>query len=150
MDKNFEAKRLVVFTDGGARGNPGPAGIGAVFYLEDEFGNRQHFKNFQEYIGEHTNNYAEYTALIKALEQAAAMGYKNAQCYLDSELVVKQLNGLYKIREESLKPLAAKVLSLTNNFKQIQFTHIHREKNAEADELVNAAIDSIVKNKVSE
>jgi ribonuclease HI len=76
------------------------------------------------------------------LEQAAAMQYQKIQCYLDSELVVKQLNGLYKIREESLKPLAARVLALTNNFKQIQFTHVHREKNAEADKLVNAAIDA--------
>ena len=139
--EEFEPKSLVLFTDGGARGNPGPAGIGAVFYAEDDRGNRKHLENIQQYIGEHTNNYAEYTALIVALERAARMELKNIKCFLDSELVVKQLNGLYKIREESLKPLAAKVLALTNNFKSITFTHVHRGKNAEADQLVNNAID---------
>ena len=139
--EEFEPKNLVIFTDGGARGNPGPAGIGVVFYLEDDHGNKKHLENLQKYIGEHTNNFAEYTALITGLERAAELGYANIKCYLDSELVVKQLNGLYKIREESLKPLASKVLALTNNFKTITFTHVHREKNAEADQLVNNAID---------
>ncbi len=139
--EEFEPKNLIIFTDGGARGNPGPSGIGAVFYLEDDHGNKKHLENLQQYIGEHTNNYAEYTALITALERAINLGYKNVRCYLDSELVVKQLNGLYKIREETLKPLASKVLALTNNFTSINFNHVHREKNAEADKLVNQAID---------
>ncbi len=141
MNNNFEVKRLVIFTDGGARGNPGPAGIGVVFYLEDENGNKKHLENLEKYIGEHTNNYAEYSALIAGLERARDLEQKNIQCYLDSELVVKQVTGLYKIREESLKPLAAQVLSLAENFTQINFTHVHREKNSEADKLVNNAID---------
>ncbi|MDB4940014.1 MAG: ribonuclease [Candidatus Doudnabacteria bacterium] len=140
--ENFEPERLVIFTDGGARGNPGAAGIGVVLYLEDEQGNRKHLQNLKEYIGEHTNNFAEYTALIRGLERCSEIGHKNIQCYLDSELVVKQLNGLYKIREESLKPLAAKVLLLKKNFNSCNFTHIHREKNAAADKLVNEAIDA--------
>lgn len=143
--EEFEAKRLVMFTDGGARGNPGPAGIGIVFYLEDESGNRKHIENIKKYIGEHTNNFAEYTALITGLERAAETGHANVQCYLDSELVVKQLNGLYKIREASLQPLAAKALILRNGFKSCSFTHVHREKNTEADKLVNLAIDETVK-----
>ncbi|GAC1412257.1 MAG: ribonuclease HI family protein [Candidatus Doudnabacteria bacterium] len=141
----FETKRLVIFSDGGARGNPGPAGIGVVIYLEDEEGNRKHFEDIKKYIGEHTNNFAEYTALISGLERASELGHANVQCYLDSELVVKQLNGLYKIREQTLQPLALRALTLRNNFKSCSFNHVHREKNAEADKLVNAAIDEAKK-----
>ena len=133
--------RLIINTDGGARGNPGPAGIGAVFYFDDGTGNQKLIAEIKEYIGEQTNNFAEYTALIKALEKAAELGYERVLCVLDSELVVKQLNGLYKVREETLKPLATKVLSLTNKFKSVTFTHVKREKNKEADRLVNEAID---------
>ncbi len=138
--------RLIIFTDGGARGNPGHAGIGAVFYYEDEEGNRTELERTKKYIGETTNNFAEYTALIEALEHASKLKYKKVQCYLDSELVVKQLNGLYKIREKTLQPLAARVLSLTNRFSQVNFSHIHREKNAVADKMVNEAIDHYLKN----
>ncbi len=133
--------RLIIFTDGGARGNPGPAGIGAVFYFEDEMGKRTELEQIKKYIGETTNNFAEYTALIAALEHAVKLGHKKVQCYLDSELVVKQLNGLYKIREQTLQPLAAKALALSNKFKSVNFSHVHREQNAVADKLVNEAID---------
>ena len=98
-------------------------------------------EDLKKYIGKSTNNFAEYTALIVALEEAIAKGHKRARVFMDSELVVKQLNGLYKIREDSLKPLASRVLALTNKFESITFNHIHREKNSEADKLVNAAID---------
>ncbi len=138
----MEIEHLVIYTDGGARGNPGPAGIGAVFYVEDEFGKRREIKTIQKFIGASTNNFAEYTALISALEFAKGLPYALVQCYLDSELVVKQLNGLYKVREESLKLLAAKVLALRNNFENVSFIHIHREKNTVADKLVNLAIDA--------
>jgi len=141
-----ELGKLVIFTDGGARGNPGPAGIGAVLYADDAQGNQTRVGEIQKYIGVATNNFAEYTALITALEQAVTLGYREVQCFLDSELVVRQLNGQYKIREESLKPLAAKVLALTNKFKRYSFTHVPREKNREADKLVNAAIDAAQKN----
>lgn len=137
---------LVIYTDGGARGNPGPAGIGAVFWSQDFQGNRIKLnEDISKFIGEATNNFAEYSALIAALEQALAMPFKKVICYLDSELVVKQLNGQYKIREESLKPLAARVRDLTQKFNSVSFTHVHREKNEEADKLVNEAIDKAVK-----
>lgn len=141
----MQEQKLVTFTDGGARGNPGPSGIGAVLWIEDQLGNRTHLEDIQEYIGEHTNNFAEYTALIIALARAVELGYENVQCFLDSELVVKQLNGQYKIKEETLKPLAARVFSLTNKFKSVSFNHVPREKNSAADKLVNNAIDSALK-----
>jgi ribonuclease HI len=140
-------EKLVIFTDGGARGNPGPAGIGVVFWKEDEGGNRSHLMDFKEYIGEHTNNFAEYSALIAGLEKAKGLNFDHVRCFLDSELVVKQLQGLYKIKEETLKPLASKVLALSNKFKTVTYTHIPREKNVAADKLVNLAIDAAVKEK---
>jgi ribonuclease HI len=141
---------LLIFTDGGARGNPGPAGIGAVFYEQASTAKKdiaspkikpKKIAEIKKYIGESTNNFAEYTALLTALQRAAEMHYENVQCFLDSELVVRQLNGQYKVREQSLKPLAEKVLKLTNNFKKITFNHVPRDKNAVADKLVNEAID---------
>lgn len=141
-----ELGKLVIHTDGGARGNPGPAGIGAVFYSDDGTGGQIKVGEIKKYIGEATNNVAEYSALIAALEQAAALGYEKVECFLDSELVVRQLNGQYKVREEGLKLLAAKVLALTNSFgKGISFTHVPREKNREADKLVNLAIDQAIR-----
>lgn len=139
---------LVIFTDGGARGNPGPAGIGAIFYHQDEFGKRSKLKKLKKYIGKQTNNFAEYTALIMALETAKDIKtvdgdvYKNIQCYLDSELVVKQLNGLYKVREQTLKLLIIQIRELKKNFKNVIFNHVHREQNSDADELVNEALDA--------
>lgn len=134
-------ERLIVHTDGGARGNPGPAGIGVVFHVLDSSGTRVRIASFKKYIGEATNNVAEYTALITALEKAAEMGYAHVDCFLDSELVVKQMLGEYKIKEATLKTLASRVLALTNKFKNVTFTHVPRNKNAEADKLVNQAID---------
>ncbi len=138
---NSHLERLVIYTDGGARGNPGPAGIGAVFYMDDGNGNLKLIAEIKKYIGEQTNNFAEYTALIVALEKAVELGQQRICCFLDSELVVKQLNGLYKVREDSLKPLASKVLALTGKFKNISFNHVKREKNKEADRLVNEILD---------
>src|SRR6266481_4901423 len=99
-------QQLIIFTDGGARGNPGPAGIGAVLYEGGADPAKTKIKEIQKYIGTATNNFAEYSALIAALELAAELGYKSIKCFLDSELVVKQLNGQYKIKAPSLKTLA--------------------------------------------
>ncbi len=146
-EPSSEMERLVIFTDGGARGNPGPAGIGIVFYCEDEFGNRKELKKIKKYIGKQTNNFAEYSALITGLTEAQSMrteaghDFKSLHCYLDSELVVKQVNGLYKVREETLKPLVNEVQTLAKIFTGITFTHVHREKNVEADKLVNEILD---------
>jgi ribonuclease HI len=134
-------ENLLIHSDGGARGNPGPAAIGVVLYSVngDDY---LKIGELKEYIGETTNNVAEYTALLKGLEEAKKLGYSKVHCNLDSELVVKQLNGLYKIKEPTLQGLAQKVLVLRNSFKNVIFAHVPRAKNAEADKLVNEALDA--------
>jgi ribonuclease HI len=133
-------KRLIINTDGGARNNPGPAGIGIVFC--DESGNV--IKTFKKYIGNATNNVAEYEALILALKKAKDFEADEIECRLDSELIVKQLNGEYKVKEPTLKTLNSKIHELIF-FKPIEFVHVRREKNKLADKLVNEAIDKAIK-----
>lgn len=129
---------VITHSDGGARGNPGPAGIGIV--VSDLNGNK--LKELGEYIGETTNNQAEYKALIQALTEAYKLGATAVTCYLDSELVVKQLTGLYKIKEAGLQELAMDALRLKSKFQQVNFKHVRREHNADADKLVNQALDA--------
>lgn len=131
-------KKLLINTDGGARGNPGPAGIGVVIRDESETIIFEH----GAYIGEQTNNFAEYSALIKALETARDLGGTDLLVRMDSELIVKQMQGLYKIKEPTLQELAGKVLKLKSNFKSVVFTHIRREFNKDADRMVNQALDA--------
>lgn len=131
-------KKLIINTDGGARGNPGPAGIGVVIRDETENIIFEH----GSYIGDTTNNVAEYTALIKALETARDMQATDLDVRMDSELIVKQMQGLYKIKEPALQQLAAQVLKLKNNFNSIMFTHVRREFNKDADRMVNQALDA--------
>lgn len=131
------SKTVIIHTDGGARGNPGPAGIGIVLEYK-ETGEKHHYK---KYIGETTNNQAEYQALLYALLRAQEMGAQEVWCYLDSELVVKQLHGEYRVKDKNLAPLFLKIWNLKQKFKKITFTHIPREQNKEADMLVNIAID---------
>jgi ribonuclease HI len=133
---------FITYSDGGARGNPGPAGIGAVILSSD----KQEVLRISEYVGETTNNQAEYKALIRVLEEAGKLGSVKLLCHLDSELVVRQLQGRYKIREESLKPLAEQALRLTRQFESVEFVHVKREKNKLADKLVNQALDIHQKN----
>lgn len=133
---------LEIFTDGGARGNPGPAAIGVVVGG----------KSYGEYIGEATNNVAEYKALIFALKKAIALLGKtkadetDIRCNMDSELIVNQLNGAYKIKDPDLQPLFIEVWNLKQDFQSVAFTHIPREKNKRADEQVNKALDEHEKN----
>jgi ribonuclease HI len=134
-------EKLTIFTDGGSRGNPGPAGIGCV--ILDEQGNA--VAEVSEYIGETTNNQAEYRALLAGLTKAKELGAKEIDAFLDSELVVKQLNREYRVKDKDLAPLFVKVYNLTLGFKKIAFNHIRREKNELADELVNQALDKAVK-----
>ncbi len=131
--------KKIINTDGGARGNPGPAGIGVV--IADDKGNILH--RFSEYIGETTNNQAEYQALVKALEESKKLGFSgdDLECLLDSELVVKQLNGQYKVKNEGIKPLFLQIHNLRSSFHSVIFRHIRREQNKEADRLVNEALD---------
>ena len=134
--------KLVIYTDGGARGNPGPAGIGAVIWDRDRL---KIIDTVSKYIGVATNNVAEYRALEAALEKAHKLGADEVDCYLDSELLVKQLRKEYKVKDPGLAALYVKVWNLSLNFKSIKYYHIPREKNIEADKLVNEALDKEVK-----
>ena len=141
-------QKLIIHTDGGARNNPGPAGIGItltpVSPLPKGEGKERSdgVREISEYIGETTNNQAEYKAVIRALEEAKKLGAEELEFYLDSELVVKQLKREYKVRDKDLAPLFIKVYNLSQGFKKVTFKHVIRERNKEADALVNRAIDS--------
>ena len=136
-DLNINEGKLIVFTDGGARGNPGPAALGVVIY--DASG--KIVKKYGRYLGEKTNNEAEYEAVISALESSSELGAEYVDFNLDSELVVRQLNGIYKVKNHRMQALLIRVRNLETKFKKITFKHIPREKNHLADELVNKAID---------
>lgn len=153
--------KIVMNTDGGARGNPGPAGIGIVIKYEEKRSpdldssakpqndSGEVIKEISEYIGETTNNQAEYKALIAGLEWILKVeneeleGIEEIECRLDSELVVKQLNKEYKMKNEGLKPLFDKVNSLVADLNiPVKFFHVYRSANSAADKLVNKAIDT--------
>ena len=130
---------VIIYTDGGARGNPGPAGAGVV--IIDGANTYEHKK----YLGDDlTNNWAEYEALAIALEEAKKHGLSGRalEIRMDSKLVVEQMAGNWKIKEPSLKPQAAKARSLLFDFPQHRFVHVPREENKEADRLVNEALDA--------
>ncbi|MFH0873556.1 MAG: ribonuclease HI family protein [Candidatus Komeilibacteria bacterium] len=127
--------KISLYTDGGARGNPGPAAIGVVAYSGTE-----QLWTIKRYIGETTNNQAEYQALIAGLTKAAGSS-NELSCYLDSELVVKQLRGEYRVKDRGLQPLVRQVVTLLQKFSAVNFHHIAREKNKVADHLVNEALD---------
>ena len=130
-------KEYKIYTDGGARGNPGPAGIGMLILDDQEKVVWEH----GEYIGETTNNQAEYRALLHALKKARELDIEVVSCYLDSQLVVKQLNKEYKVKDAGLAKVFVEVWNLSVQFKKITFHHIRREFNKEADKLVNIALD---------
>lgn len=127
-----------LYTDGGARGNPGPAGIGAV--LRDESG--EVLGEIARGIGEATNNVAEYVAVITGLEMALDRGVTEIDIYMDSELVVSQLLGRWKIKKETLRPLAVQARALMNRFDSFTLSHVRRELNADADKLANQGMDA--------
>ncbi len=129
-----------VYTDGGARGNPGPAGIGIL--VTDIEGNE--ILRHNDYIGESTNNVAEYCALIAGLEIASSLDIKEVNCYLDSELVVRQLNGIYRVKNKDLKKLYSEVKRKEKEYRKVSYTHLPREEEhiRIADLLVNKALDS--------
>lgn len=133
----MENEFIKIYSDGGARGNPGPAGIGAVLIDQED----KELAEISEYLGETTNNQAEYKALIAALKKAKELGYEYLECYLDSELVVKQLKREYKVKNKELAPLFLEVHNLSCFFKNISFHHVRREENKRADKLANLAMD---------
>jgi len=130
--------KIIIHTDGGSRGNPGPAAAG--FTLDDADGNRLQAKAF--FLGETTNNVAEYTALIKALEAARKLGAQEVAVYTDSELMVRQLSGAYKVKSEAIRPLFEHVNELRSQFDSCLVRHVMREKNEDADRIVNKALDA--------
>lgn len=140
---NKREHKIIVYTDGGARGNPGPAGIGVVVELPD--GTKKRYKH---YIGKTTNNIAEYTALTLGLSKAAIFvgeyNVETVEVRADSELLIKQMNGEYKVKNAGLRPLFERAKALSAIFHKIEFVHIPREKNREADALVNEAIDETI------
>jgi ribonuclease HI len=133
----MEYKKLTIYTDGGSSNNPGPAGIGIVFYSSKKI-----ICKYSGYIGEKTNNQAEYGAVLKALEiNEEKFKAKEIDFVLDSELVVKQLKGEYKIKNPELAVIATKIKEKIKNIKT-SFTHVLRDKNEIADSLVKKAIKS--------
>lgn len=134
--------QFTIFGDGGARGNPGPAGSGAV--IRNEAG--ETVATVSEFLGIATNNVAEYTAIIRALEKLSAMLESKVQeadvaIYADSMLVVKQMTGEWKLKHPGLKPLAARVQELASRFHSVSYAHVYREANTDADRLANDAMD---------
>ena len=157
----MEKSKIVVYTDGGAIGNPGPAAIGIIIQQKTA-DKKQQTKNlpfiglklstekrYSEYIGETTNNQAEYQALIFALKKAKSLFGKKKikdseiECYSDSQLLVNQLNGKYKIKEKGLQPLFIEIWNLKQNFKSVSFNFVPREKNKEADKLVKSELSRL-------
>lgn len=127
--------KAVIHTDGASSGNPGPAGIGAVI----EFRGATH--ELSEYIGEATNNVAEYTALVRALEEARRLGAQSVHVYMDSELVVRQVGGRYKVKNEGLRPIYERAMTLLRSFRSYKAEHVPRERNTEADRLSKLAVE---------
>jgi ribonuclease HI len=133
---------FILYADGGSRGNPGPSGAGAL--VKDEEGVQ--VVTVSEFLGNTTNNIAEYTALLRALEgleQLLGVSSSGAsvEARLDSQLVVRQMNGEYKIKHPNIVPLAAKVKEVVRAFRSVSFVHVYREDNTEADALANEAMD---------
>jgi ribonuclease HI len=129
--------RLRVYSDGAARGNPGPSGAGAV--LIEPGG--QVVAKLGKYLGTQTNNYAEYMGLLLGLRHAKALGAKEIEVFADSELLIRQLGGRYQVKSPSLRPLYEEAVKLLNDFSRVKLVHVPREMNGAADEMSNRAID---------
>lgn len=129
-------KKVVIHSDGVSRGNPGPAAIGAI--IRDERGRL--LASISQRIGRATNNQAEYRAIIAALEKALALGARQVELNSDSELVVRQIKGQYRVRKEALRPLYQRVKELQSLLEGFTIRHIPRQQNREADKLANAAL----------
>jgi len=137
VEEAERSKRTRLYTDGAARGNPGPAGAGAVILNPDG----HIVAKLGKFLGDSTNNVAEYMGLILGLKRAKAMGIKELEVYSDSELLVKQLAGEYQVKADHLRPLHDEAQTLLHGFSFIQVRHIPREENAQADAMSNRAID---------
>ena len=132
--------KLIAYTDGACRGNPGESAIGVIVFDAEDL--QKPVLQLSESIGVMTNNQAEYISLIKLLENTANMQYNSMTIKMDSQLVVEQMNGRYKVKNKNLLPLFTKAVKLFNA-KKIQLVHIPRELNTQADALANAALDRL-------
>jgi len=132
-------EKMFLYTDGGSRNNPGQAAIGVVLMNKDNI-----VEKIGKRIGIATNNEAEYTALIEGMKSAAKHKSKELVCFMDSELVVKQLSGIYRIKDPKLQKLAIEAKNMEKLFEKVQFKHIPRKQNSVADSLVNAALDNLL------
>lgn len=130
-------EKIIIYSDGGARGNPGPAGVGFILYDE----NLNKIKESSKFLGKLTNNQAEYLGVILALKESLKFKPRFIDFFLDSELVVKQLKGEYKVKNQELKKFYIEVLSLIKKFQSVNFYYIPRQKNKLADRLVNQVIN---------
>jgi ribonuclease HI len=130
--------RFRAFIDGAARGNPGPAGAGVYVSAEENLPSEEHF----EALGHQTNNVAEYRALLRGIERAVALGATELELVGDSELVVRQVRGEYKVKDATLRGLHDQVRLALEGFDRWSIRHVRRDENAEADRLVNMALDN--------
>lgn len=136
---------IYLFCDGASRGNPGPASIGVVGYRDST---TEIVFTISETIGNETNNVAEWTALFSGLAKCKELSEKEVKVHLDSELVVRQMQGVYKTKKPELQKIKQKVDSLTSFFSKLEFVHVRRENNQKADSLANVALDSLKAKKV--
>ncbi|OGO41519.1 MAG: hypothetical protein A2137_01265 [Chloroflexi bacterium RBG_16_58_8] len=134
----MSVNKVTIFTDGASRGNPGPAAIGAV--IKDEKGKL--IESVSRCLGTTTNNQAEYRAVIIALEKAVSLGARHVALFSDSELIVKQIDGRYRIKHAALRPLYQEVVRLAGKLESFKIACIPRERNKEADSLANQALDN--------
>jgi ribonuclease HI len=131
------SKKLRIYIDGGARGNPGPAGIGVLILNEKN----EKVKEVSKYLGPMTNNAAEYHALIQALKEAKDLGAEEITLNMDSELVAKQIKGEFRVKNDNIRTLFDEAVELINGFRKIEVKHIDRSLNKEADRLANKAMN---------
>lgn len=135
--KSTSSDFVDIFSDGASRGNPGPAGIGAV--ARDASG--REVLRLSEYLGETTNNAAEYHALVTALEKLSGTGYRKIRINSDSELLIRQISGCFKVKSKRLMPLVKRVRELLAGYESVELKHIKRDENTECDRLANLAIE---------
>jgi ribonuclease HI len=138
MSGDASTRRLLIYTDGAARGNPGPAGLGAILRDADSGAVVAELARF---LGIRTNNYAEWTAVEDALNEALRLGATHVDLRLDSELVARQISGRYRVKHADLRPIHASVMSMLAQLRGYTVGHVPRELNKDADRLSNVAID---------
>jgi ribonuclease HI len=133
--------QVKLFADGGSRGNPGPSASGSLITDPDD----NKISERGVYLGITTNNQAEYQGLLTGLELAKKVGAKRVDCYLDSNLIVNQMKGRFRVKNQGLKPLYEQAKKLAGTFDRITFTHVYREYNGLADKIVNDVLDAHAK-----